>query len=122
MLAQATRPGRPLAHQRAARRVLGSADAHSIGRNAYDEQTVAVALGQHLLGHHPALLTGRYGALPEGADGPQLLASIAQRRALLAKGGAVDLQKAALVLLNDFRSGTLGRITLETVDRVGSHR
>jgi ribosome biogenesis GTPase A len=93
---------------------------HSIGRNAYDQQVVALELGKWLLAQYPALLAARYGALPEQADGPQLLETIAQRRALLAKGGAADLQKAALVLLNDFRSGTLGRITLETVEEIGS--
>lgn len=92
---------------------------HSIGRNAYDEQTVAIALGEYLLERYPALLAGRYGALPDSPDGHRLLTTIAERRSLTAKRGEPDLQRAALVLLNDFRSGTLGRITLETVDGAG---
>jgi ribosome biogenesis GTPase A len=36
------------------------------------------------------------------------------------KAGEADLAKAALALLNDFRNGALGRITLETVDQVPS--
>ncbi len=91
------------------------AAAHSIGRNAYDDETVAVDLGQYLITHYSALLASRYGALPETCDGHGLLAWIARGRSLVIKGGAADLQKAALVLLNDFRSGTLGPITLETV-------
>jgi ribosome biogenesis GTPase A len=92
---------------------------HSIGRNAYDQQSVAVELGRYLLEHYPALLAARYGALPRETDGHGLLTAIAEQRSLLAKGGGADLQKAALVLLNEFRAGTLGRITLETVDAVG---
>jgi ribosome biogenesis GTPase A len=95
---------------------------HSIGRNAYDQQSVAGELGQYLLEHYPALLAARYGALDDTTDGHGLLTAIAQRRSLLAKGGGPDLQKASLVLLNDFRAGTLGPITLETVDAVGTAR
>ena len=30
------------------------------------------------------------------------------------RGGELDLEKASGILINDYRSGTLGRITLET--------
>ena len=39
------------------------------------------------------------------------------RRSLVKRAGEVDLPRAAETLLNDFRSGALGRITLETTDR-----
>ena len=38
---------------------------------------------------------------------------MARQRSCLAKGGELDLPKAARLLLDDFRSGRLGRITLE---------
>ena len=47
-------------------------------------------------------------------DGTDIIAAIAKRRGYLLKGGAPDLEKAALMLLQDYRTGTLGRISLET--------
>jgi ribosome biogenesis GTPase A len=46
------------------------------------------------------------------------LATIAGSRKLVVKGGGPDVQKAASVLLHEFRNGVLGRITLETVEQV----
>ncbi len=87
---------------------------HSIGRAAYDDEDVALTLGRYLLAHYPALLARRFGALPAGCDEHGLLALIATGRSLVKKGGAPDTARAATAFLNDFRSGTLGRITLET--------
>jgi hypothetical protein len=42
-----------------------------------------------------------------------LLAGIGRRRGCLQKGGAVDLHKASEILVHEFRSGGLGRISLE---------
>jgi ribosome biogenesis GTPase A len=94
---------------------LKLAATHSIGRAAYDEDVVAVDLGQYLVREYPGLLVARFGELPESCDGFGLLHVIATRRSLVKKAGEPDLAKAALVLLNDFRSGALGPITLERV-------
>ncbi len=85
---------------------------NSLGPAAYDPETVALALGEILLSHYRAQLEARFGAAA-GADGPSLLRLIAARRSLVQPGGAPDVAKAATILLNDFRSGALGRITLE---------
>ena len=47
-------------------------------------------------------------------DGPDLIDAIAKRRGFVLKGGIPDREKAAITLLNDYRSGALGRISLET--------
>jgi ribosome biogenesis GTPase A len=86
---------------------------HSIGRNAYDDQSVAEELGSYLIHHYPQLLAERYGAIPPESNGSAIVESIARSRNLLLKEGVLDLNKAAMTLLNDFRSGALGRITLE---------
>lgn len=50
----------------------------------------------------------------EGAEDPyQLLEGIARSRNCLLKGQELDTGKAALLLLDDFRNGKLGRLTLE---------
>ena len=43
----------------------------------------------------------------------KMLGRIAETRGCLLKGGELDLSKAAGILIDDFRSGRLGRITLE---------
>jgi ribosome biogenesis GTPase A len=88
---------------------------HSVGRAAYDDEDVALTLGRCLLRRYPDLLARRFGVLPPGCDEHGLLALIATRRCLAKKTGGPDIVRASIALLNDFRGGTLGRITLETV-------
>jgi ribosome biogenesis GTPase A len=88
---------------------------HSIGRAAYDDESVALSLGLTLLRRYPELVAARFGALPRPCDEHGLLAFIAASRHLT-KAGGPDLARAATTLLNDFRSGALGRISLETVE------
>ena len=90
------------------------AASHAIGRNAIIDEEVAVFLGDILLARYPALLVKRYGFAVDGMDGADLVAAIATRRGFVLKGGVPDLEKAALTLLQDYRSGALGRISLET--------
>jgi ribosome biogenesis GTPase A len=93
---------------------------HSIGRNAYENVDVAAWLGAYLLADYRGLLTQRFGNVPEGCDGYALIASIARSRSLVVKGGAPDLERAARVLLSEFRNGTLGQITLETPAQIAA--
>jgi ribosome biogenesis GTPase A len=90
------------------------AASHSIGTNAVMEEEVAAFLGDILLACYPNLLTARYGFALDCLDGPGLIEAVAKRRGCLIKGGRLDLEKASLILLDDYRSGTLGRISLET--------
>ena len=99
---------------------LTLAAAHAIGRGAYDDQEVATHLATYLLRHYRAPVTARYGELPAECQGHELVAWVARTRNLLSKGGALDLNKAAVVLLDEFRAGTLGRITLETVEEISA--
>jgi ribosome biogenesis GTPase A len=96
------------------------AASHAIGTNEVMEEEVAAFLGEILLARYPALLTARYGFPLNGLDGPGLVEAVARRRGCLVKGGGLDLEKAALILLDDYRSGTLGRISLETPESRGA--
>ena len=87
----------------------------AIGRNAYDEQEVALELLACLKLHYPALLEARYKL--EGVAAmrdEQLLEEIGRKRGGLRGQGRIDTQKAAEIVIHEFRSATLGRITLET--------
>lgn len=92
------------------------AASHAIGANALIEEEVAVFLAELLLGRYPQLLTARYGFKTEEMDGIAVVEGIAERRAYRQKGGDFDFEKASHTLLIDYRSGALGRISLETPD------
>ena len=66
------------------------------------------------LGELLRALSARYGFDTPGLDGPAVIEAIARRRGCHVRGGGFDLEKAALILLRDYRSGALGRISLET--------
>ena len=90
------------------------AASHAIGVNAVIEEEVAVFLAGILLQHYPALLTLRYGFDTADIDAVGVVEGIAARRSYRLKGGDPDLEKAANTLLQDYRSGSIGRISLET--------
>ncbi len=90
------------------------AASHAVGVNAVVEEEVAAFLGELLLARYPQLLKTRYGIETDGLDGVGVLEGVAQRRGMRVKGGDFDLEKAAHVLLFDYRSGAMGRISLET--------
>lgn len=90
------------------------AASHAIGSNALIEEEVATFLADVLLTRYSALITARYGLPTEGIDGVSVLEGVAKRRSFRLKGGDLDLEKAAHTLLQDYRSGALGRISLET--------
>ncbi|MDI6750398.1 MAG: ribosome biogenesis GTPase YlqF [Rhodocyclaceae bacterium] len=86
---------------------------HAIGRNAVIDEEVATFLAGILLERYPALLAARYRIEPAKLDAVGVVEAVAKRRGCL-RQGEFDLEKAALILLTDFRSGALGRISLET--------
>lgn len=75
------------------------------------KEELAVELIAFLQEAYPELLIQRYGIIKEEA--PDILYEIGEDRKCYKKGGEVDSEKAAGVLLEDFRSGRLGRISLE---------
>lgn len=90
------------------------AASHAIGENAYIDEEVATFLAELLLRRYPELLRKRYGCATAGLDGPGLIETIARKRGFRLKGGRPDYEKAGLALLHDYRSGALGRVSLET--------
>ncbi len=103
-----------------------------IGRNAYEDDDVALALLGYLKTHYSPLLMARYKlheSLASSPAGPNslaalhvedLLSAVAAKRVALRSGQRVDVQKAAEIVIQDFRTGTLGRVTLETPAEFGA--
>ena len=86
----------------------------SVNDEILNLEELAAELGAFLLERFPETLTARYGMTISESDGKEaVLSGIADARGCLMKGGEPDLKKAASFLLDDFRRGRLGRITLE---------
>ena len=75
-------------------------------------EELAVELIQFMKLKYIGVLSEKYGII-EDADSYQCLKNIAQSRHCLLKGNELDIEKAAILLIDDFRNGRLGRITLE---------
>ena len=100
----------------------------SINDEILQKEELAAELICFLTESYPEALGGRYGEEVKAAAGGseedsshsgdlkrayQVLEEIARARGCLTKGSGLDTAKAAAILLDDFRSGRLGRITLE---------
>ncbi|WP_320956523.1 ribosome biogenesis GTPase YlqF [Enterocloster asparagiformis] len=86
----------------------------SINDEILNRDELALELVNVLNRRYPSVLSERYQLENAGdCDTTQVLEQVARQRSCLAKGGELDLPKAARLLLDDFRSGRLGRITLE---------
>lgn len=75
-------------------------------------EEMAFALIAMLKDRYAGALEGRYGVAEE-KEPPFVLEDVAKRRGCILKGEEPDRKKAAALMLDDFRSGRLGRITLE---------
>ena len=105
------------------------AASHAIGRNAVIDEDVATFLANNLLQTYPELINARYklntmkveaGFLDVlKMDGVDLLEAIAKRRSYKRtsgknQAGLWDMEKTAVAFLTDYRSGAIGRVSLET--------
>jgi ribosome biogenesis GTPase A len=95
------------------------AASHAIGRNAVIDEDVAEFLANNLLSNYPALLNTRFKLDlmkldVNSMDGVDLLEAIAKRRAYKRNDGQWDMERTAMALLTDYRSGAIGRVSLET--------
>ena len=86
----------------------------AVKEDVVDLEALAARLMTLLNRDYPALLGGRYKLTDtENLSGYALLELAARKRGYLVSGGEVNLERMSSVLLDEFQSGTLGRITLE---------
>lgn len=86
----------------------------SIRDEILDVEDLAVGLVALLREEYPALLSNRYGVEPQcQGDAYLLLQEIARRRGMLVSGGQADTLRCSVMLLDEFRGGKMGRVTLE---------
>lgn len=85
----------------------------SINEEILNKEELACELIAWLSGRNPGLLAEKYGLSDENGAPAEVLGGIAEARSCLKKGGEFDTERAARLLLEDFKNGKLGRITLE---------
>lgn len=79
-----------------------------------DMEHLASRLLQFLNIHDRALITARYGVeTKDDEEGYEILEKIGQKRGFLISGGEINTERAAITVMDEFRSGKIGRITLD---------
>ena len=81
-----------------------------------DVELLAMRLLWLLREQYASLLAARYRIQPEESDGLdayELLCLVGRKRGMLISGGEVNTERAAITILDEFRSGKLGKITLD---------
>lgn len=86
----------------------------AIRSSVLDFEDVALFEADYLLQTYPELIKARYNFQEMPETGLALMDGIAAKRRFFRRGGIPDLHKVSEILLNEFRAGTLGRISLET--------
>lgn len=64
---------------------------------------------------YPELVTSRYG-ITDFSNADAMLESVAKARSYMLRGGELDVERASIALIDDFRKGRIGKITLDEVN------
>jgi ribosome biogenesis GTPase A len=101
----------------------------SINDQILPQDELAMLLITRLCSAYPGVIGDRFGidekaedVIPlagqseESARALTILEAVGQKRGCLVKGGGIDYSRASAIMLDEFRSGNLGRITLEKAD------
>lgn len=87
----------------------------SVRDEVLDKGEMGLWLARYLCRSYPGILSERYGIEEAEDPGAEILEAIGRARGCLLKGGQVDYGRASAILIDDFRNGKLGRITLEEI-------
>lgn len=79
----------------------------------YDQLELSIRLLKELIADRQETTCERFKIQDPAADGLALLEEVCRGRGFLLKGGVCDIDRAGTVILDEFRAGKLGRITLE---------
>lgn len=86
----------------------------SIKDTAVDYADLGFFGARYLIEHFPDRVRERFELTEEFSTDEELIEAIGQRRGCLGRSGVVDVDRVSRILVNEVRSGALGRMTLET--------
>lgn len=81
--------------------------------NILDVETLCQGLVEILLSDYKDMLEGRYAVPCEGLAAHEYIEAVAKKRGMLISGGEIDTERVSVMLLDEFRGGKIGKITLE---------
>jgi ribosome biogenesis GTPase A len=84
--------------------------------NILDTELLAIRLIEILGKNYPELLKNRYGELDFTLEPYDLLCQIGKKRGMVIRGGETDTERAANMLLEEYRNQKIGNISLERVE------
>lgn len=85
----------------------------SVPLNLLDEEELAFYLIELLASADPGALRRRFDINPEQLEPAEVLDEICRRRGFLLKGGVLDTERGSKTLLDEFKNGRLGPVSLE---------
>src|SRR5690554_967167 len=91
----------------------------AIKDNLFDEELAAYKLLKYLLEINEEIVSNNYQLGSETVEPYDILELIGRKKGCLMSGGKVDRLRASRLLINDFRSGKLGLVSLERPDEGG---
>lgn len=88
----------------------------SVKDEVFDSETLAVRLLEVLARDYPDRLSERYKIADfSDLEAYEILEFIGKKRGMMMRGGEIDTLRASVMLLDEYRAGKLGRITLDTI-------
>ena len=88
----------------------------SVKDEVFDSETLAVRLLEVLARDYPERLSERYKIADfSDLEAYEILELIGKKRGMMMRGGEIDTLRASVMLLDEYRAGKLGRITLDTI-------
>ncbi len=81
--------------------------------NILDVETLCRGLTEILLSDYSEMLESRYAVLCENLTAHEYMEAVAKKRGMLISGGEIDTERVSVMILDEFRGGRIGKITLE---------
>ena len=88
----------------------------SMNDNILDNSEIATGIVEYIIDNYPGLLEDRYD-VDESSDIADIINNIANNRNCIKKGEEIDYNKTYNLIIDEFRSGTIGRITLDILKK-----
>ncbi|MDC1311692.1 ribosome biogenesis GTPase YlqF [Burkholderiales bacterium] len=88
---------------------------NAIGVNAYNVEDAAIFLIEKMLERYPQAIADRYKVKVNNIDAIAFIELVGDKRGMRSRGGSVDFERAAQLVVTDYRHGRYGRVSLQLV-------